>query len=667
MQFFEYNATMESALWCDRNECTEKKSELFNRTVDFNGEAGDKTFTFISDVSNKNITVGIITTEEIDCEKAVGKFLSRMEISAAPGKIAEITFERIRMLLSRADRMSFIYDDCEVLEKFRIGIISTPLRNSVDFAENTVAPCKKEDIYSSACELTTADGLISELDRIYSGGAEAIVKGHPVHYFIETDDTDIRRETHRTLLRALYDRRRIRNQKYCFADVYANTRINCDFYNALYNMNKGGCVIIRFTPSDDDEGGYASSSRENIEYICNIMKKYRNSVLTVFCLPRECTRVKEIFYEYLHNTSFVEIREDPIYGDRARYFLNSFAEKHGVEADELLFSKFDAEKGYLFSELSDMFDEWYDGHLKTSVFPQYDAITSVSKAVKESKPKGSAYDELMGMIGLDEAKKVIKRALDFNKAQKLFAARGMRNERGSMHMVFTGNPGTAKTSVARLFAQIMKENGLLSKGTFVEVGRGDLVGKYVGWTAKIVQSKFAEAKGGVLFIDEAYSLVDDSNSYGDEAINTIVQEMENRRDDVIVIFAGYPDKMEEFLRTNPGLRSRIAFHVPFEDYNADELLQIAELFAKKKGFRFTDGARDKMHTVFENAQNESDFGNGRYVRNIVEKAKMCQSSRLVAMDLDSVTEMDLSTIRAEDIEIPFAYKKKPIAHIGFAG
>jgi SpoVK/Ycf46/Vps4 family AAA+-type ATPase len=133
-------------------------------------------------------------------------------------------------------------------------------------------------------------------------------------------------------------------------------------------------------------------------------------------------------------------------------------------------------------------------------------------------------------------------------------------------MIFTGNPGTAKTTVARLVAQILKENGILSNGNLYEVGRSNLVGKYVGHTAPLVRDAFNLAQGSVLFIDEAYSLVDDSpGSFGDEAINTIVQEMENRRDDMVVIFAGYPKPMEEFLNRNEGLRSRIAFHVAFDD------------------------------------------------------------------------------------------------------
>ena len=140
--------------------------------------------------------------------------------------------------------------------------------------------------------------------------------------------------------------------------------------------------------------------------------------------------------------------------------------------------------------------------------------------------------------------------------------------------------------------------------------------------------------------------------YGDEAINTIVQEMENHRDDVVVIFAGYPDKMEKFLQKNPGLRSRIAYHVPFDDYNVDELCSIADLISKKKGLILAEDAREKLHDVFSIALKEDDFGNGRFVRNVIEKAKMAQASRLVAMDYSNITSEDVKTIVASDIEMP---------------
>ncbi|MBR6765701.1 MAG: AAA family ATPase [Clostridia bacterium] len=286
--------------------------------------------------------------------------------------------------------------------------------------------------------------------------------------------------------------------------------------------------------------------------------------------------------------------------------------------------------------------------------------------MQKEKPCGTAYERLQALIGLNGAKEIMNSALNYFKVQKLFKDRGMIDERPSMHMVFTGNPGTAKTTVARLFAEIMKENGLLSNGDLYEVGRADIVGKYVGSTAPLVKEAFRRAKGGVLFIDEAYSLVDDRDGlFGDEAINTIVQEMENNRKDTVVIFAGYPDKMEGFLNKNPGLRSRIAFNVHFDDYGTDELVDIAVLIAGERSFVLSLDAKEKLKTVFNNAKERSDFGNGRYVRTVIEKAKMVQASRLVKMDIDSITDDDLKTITAQDIELPTCEKVKKKVLIGF--
>ena len=193
-------------------------------------------------------------------------------------------------------------------------------------------------------------------------------------------------------------------------------------------------------------------------------------------------------------------------------------------------------------------------------------------------------------------------------------------------MVFTGNPGTAKTTVARLFADILRDNKILPEGALIEAGRSDLVGEYVGQTAPKVKSLFRRAKGNVLFIDEAYSLVDGRRGlYGDEAINTLVQEMENNREDTIVILAGYPDKMQQFLDTNPGLTSRIAFHINFDDYTEEELYEILMSMASKSGVRLSDEVHEKVIEIFGHACKYKDFGNGRFVRNIYEQALMNQT------------------------------------------
>lgn len=205
------------------------------------------------------------------------------------------------------------------------------------------------------------------------------------------------------------------------------------------------------------------------------------------------------------------------------------------------------------------------------------------------------------MIGLTSVKEQINHIITTDIVEKERKKRkGNTYESGTMHMIFGGNPGTVKITVARLFAEIMKDEKVLSSGNFVEAGRAELVGNHVGATAPLVKKKFKEAQGGVLFIDEAYSLCDSyENGFGDEAINTLVQEMENHRDDVIVIFAGYPDQMQQFLDRNPGMPSRVAFHVEFEDYSIQELCDITRLILSRKQMMITNAAMEKLKNIYE--------------------------------------------------------------------
>ena len=188
-------------------------------------------------------------------------------------------------------------------------------------------------------------------------------------------------------------------------------------------------------------------------------------------------------------------------------------------------------------------------------------------------------------------------------------------------MEFVGNPGTAKTTVARIVAGLLKEIGIIKTGEFIEVGRADLIAQYVGQTAPMVQNVFQRAKGGVLFIDEAYSLLEEGRGrFGDEAINMIVQEMENNRKDTIVIFAGYPDEMDEFFLRNPGLRSRVPFRVRFDNYTTDELADICELEAGKRGFLTDINAKAFIKEICASSAKNVENGNGRFCRNLVEMA-----------------------------------------------
>ena len=659
MRFYHLTGTSEIDIWGEGVKGQRRKSDVIRmlptRSECYYEKLNCKGFLFVSDENedNASVEIGIIENGLKDLNAAIDGFLKHSGLELSGQVVEEVTFRTLRSMLGRANRYSYIVDDDEVLERFELSNLTGRWGNSVAFGENIIYDLEEKLVYEQAKTYLLEETALPELKRIYSVKNQRNAIGHPVQYMLETDDKTVRREGARLLLKALYAVGRIRNRRYCYVDVEPDETLAIPGLEALYKSSAEGTVIIRFPNVGVADKEYASSVVRNIEVIAEVMKRHRNRVLTLICLPRECTEIRRLFFENLANLSIIELKEEFATGERAKDFLRMLAKKNSIRADQRLFARLEEGKGYLVPELRTFFDEWYDRKLKTTIYPQYKDVETVRSEVANAAPKGSAYDELMELIGLTEAKKVIVNALNYYKAQKLFADKGMKSETHSMHMVFTGNPGSAKTTVARLFAEIMRDNHLLSKGHLVEVGRGDLVGQYVGWTAKIVKHKFKEAEGGVLFIDEAYSLVDDrGGSFGDEAINTIVQEMENRRDSVVVIFAGYPDKMEGFLEKNPGLRSRIAFHVPFADYNPDELVEIAELMSSKKDIVLSDDAKEKMHGLFETVSLQPDFGNGRFVRNLLEKARMAQATRLLSMDLDAVTETDVRTITADDIEIP---------------
>ena len=293
-----------------------------------------------------------------------------------------------------------------------------------------------------------------------------------------------------------------------------------------------------------------------------------------------------------------------------------------------------------------------------------DDISMLEECLKNDREIGTARKELDEMIGLSSVKTVINKAIAGFKLKKVCMDKGIRKGNLSLHMVFTGNPGTAKTTVARLFAEIMKDEKILPSGNFVEAGRADLVGDHVGATAPLVKKKFKEAQGGVLFIDEAYSLCDSyENGFGDEAINTLVQEMENHKDDVIVIFAGYPAQMKQFLDRNPGMASRIAFHVEFKDYSTDELCDITRLMLARKQMMIMDAAMEKLKNIYENISADKDFGNGRFVRKMLEEAEMNLAERVAQLDESEITPKLITTIEERDIPEPDTkkpHKKKPI-------
>ena len=255
------------------------------------------------------------------------------------------------------------------------------------------------------------------------------------------------------------------------------------------------------------------------------------------------------------------------------------------------------------------------------------------------------------LIGLAPVKQRIREIAAFLAVSKARAALGLAGGTPTLHMSFTGNPGTGKTTVAQRMAEILHRLGYARKGHLVSVTRDDLVGQYIGHMAPKTKEVLKRAMGGVLFIDEAYYLYRPENErdYGQEAIEILLQVMENQRDDLVVILAGYADRMETFFRSNPGLSSRIAHHLAFPDYAPQELMSIAARMLGAQNYRLGEGAAEALDRYIALRIRQPHFANARSVRNALDRARLRQASRLFA-DKDRVlTPQDLTTIEAGDI------------------
>lgn len=267
------------------------------------------------------------------------------------------------------------------------------------------------------------------------------------------------------------------------------------------------------------------------------------------------------------------------------------------------------------------------------------------------------YEELDGLIGLNAVKQEVRSLANFVKLQKQREAKGLKTAKVSYHLVFYGSPGTGKTTVARIVGRIYKDLGVLKKGHTVETDRAGLVGEYVGKTGPKTDTIISKALDGVLFIDEAYSLVPEGgngNDYGQEAISTILKRMEDYRDRLVVIVAGYKDEMQRFIDSNPGLQSRFNRYIDFPDYSPEELTDIFKMYIKRNQYTISEETENYLREKFEYAVAHKDrnFGNARFARNVFEKSIQAQANRLGGRE--GLSKEVMTELTVEDLAAGFA-------------
>ena len=581
----------------------------------------------------------------------------------------EITVDNFRKLLNRGDRINFV-DEYRVSDDLKINFDGN---RDFDVSESLcpISRLSHSQALQQAQKLMADPSLIEEFERIYAkNNNRKKFYGHPVHYKILAGSYFAALKMIELLAGALYVNKRLVSQRITrIHNITERCYAETDFEN-LIRRAEGSTVVIELQGAQDNDTNYATSYEEVVDFISEVVKKYQRNTLCVFVeMVDQPGFAPKLISNIQDDINLIELQEGAGNREQALDYLKFIKDSNGMDCytDDDLEKALGDRMSFRASDIHQISDKLYSDSLKNKIYPAYQKVDYFNIS-EDEKNKDDAYHTLQKMIGLTEQKETLEKITASFKVQKMRAEAGLTRCKPSRHMCFTGNPGSAKTTVARLFADILSKEGILETGRFIECGRADLVGKYVGWTANIVQKKFRQAKGGVLFIDEAYSLVEHwAGSYGDEAISTIVQEMENHRDDVIVIFAGYNDKMKAFLDRNEGLLSRIAFHLNFPDYNSQELVDILKLMAENKGYELTDDVLEECRKIFDKACGKENFGNGRFVRNLLEQAEMKQAQRIFkASDGKKIAKEQLIHLSVEDFKgaLSEVYRKNR-SKIGF--
>lgn len=596
MQFYEGKIIFEDCAE-DFFELNEKIADEKFLTIIFGAKVDEFEILILADLLER------IDTRQV--EEIFSKFCAVKEIF-----LREITPSRAKKILLKSERGNFISSYLSHIqnhlrghENFSLDYFDNPNFKVEEFLID-FEPLNFHEVAKNSLVDKT---FLEELKRIYSPNHPKKFFGHPVHYKISAKNIFGAKKISELLCRTLYTNNRLVGG--C-VNFIRDVKFDENDLENIFRQSRGAAVIIELKNFD--------------EFFCELVKKFCSEVLFIFIGEGN-------FYSDL---KVVELKENFLNRVESFDFLKNLLIGENLNYDDAeIFSELGERKFFTPSDIYKIFEKLRAENLIRKIYVDYKNLP-VEKNF-------DAYKMFQRLIGLTEVKKIFSKIIDSFKIQKIRADLGLENFHQSFHMVFVGNPGTAKTTVARLFAQI------LNVKNFVECGRADLVGKYVGWTAPVVEKKFREARGGILFIDEAYSLLDEN--FGNEAINEIVRQLELCRKNTIVIFAGYPEPMKNFLESNEGLKSRISFVINFPDYNVDELVEILKFMARQKNLKISAEVVEKCRKIFAEVYRKKNFGNGRFVRNLLEQAILNQSQRILREN-KKVSRDELLTLKPEDFD-----------------
>lgn len=585
-----------------------------------------------------------------EIEDEIYKYLNAIGIEGSIIHCDEIGHDLCGNNIYIAGQTGYIHDSNNVFDTYKLyfKILDKRWDDSFVYCYGNDA----SSIIGRCMDVPGSKVLREEVDRIFERPNKNKIAYHPVHYAIESDLEYASDIAIPILLESLLCADRLASNRYgCFnLTSFVDESVNKIDLRLLFEFHKGGTLV--FDATCDDSEYYLE---ENGRRLGELIYEYKDTVLTIFLLPTKANKIKSIMAKELLGVEYLSLIASEISGAEAKEYLLNLAIDENITIDEDVINRFSPERTYKVDFVERIFKDYKTEYANKEAFSQYEGVKG-NLTVEVDSAKGekgvSAEEKLEKLVGLAEVKEQLKAIVNRAKVEKILEHRGIGVEQGPKNFIFTGNPGVSKTTVAKLLAEYLKEEGVLSKGGIVEAGRKNVIGRYTGETTNKMRDKLLAAKGSILFIDEAYSLAENwgenRSSYGQEAIDVIVDELGNPESDRVVILAGYPKEMERFLDKNPGLRSRFNYRINFPDYTEQELFEILTNHAKDKKMHFEDDVESYIMPILQQAKQIKEYGNGRFVVNVLDKAITRQRIRIMSEGLDALSDKEVQTLKAED-------------------